>query len=268
MEWFDTPNGKGHVTVPIIVATAAANCSISSEHAKLAIQDGVLPSIIDYFQQLGRVGRKVRDPGSLIDCYHVLLTVGSVADLLIQISSAQSERKIQVATAEMLEMLRFFCLRDDCLHFGLQRHFQCPDQHQQHLTQPVPAPDGCDEGQPRCSVCSGEHKQTFLPVIRSGVVNVLQTSVFIEGPLNFRNLPSALLKQKQQIWTSPKASYANAEALAMQLYAANIVEVFVEKPKTKRARAVVRCRMSVLKGDDNGPDRLQSSVDSNWEHLI
>jgi hypothetical protein len=57
----------------VLLATAAANCGISSTDSLLAVHYAFPPTLIDLLQEMGRVCRGPRVPGDLQDRYHLYL---------------------------------------------------------------------------------------------------------------------------------------------------------------------------------------------------
>jgi superfamily II DNA helicase RecQ len=71
----------------VLIATAAANCGISSTYSILAVRYGFPSSLIDLVQEMGRVCRGPRVPGDLKDRYHLYLNCNLFLSILRSSSS-------------------------------------------------------------------------------------------------------------------------------------------------------------------------------------
>lgn len=266
VEWFSSSNTESPFHIPILIATAAANCGISSTYARLALRDGIVPSMVELFQELGRIGRTVRTSG-LLDCYHMLLTVSSVRELTIRNHGGSSKGKVKTAMNNMLDCLAFFCLPTKCYHLQLQDHFCCPNEFKNDQIEELPPFKSCADvpGAARCSFCSGTHMETFVQPNKEGLIDVLTTQAFNDGPMRIMELPTILLRNKKHVWRSRSdlVRKEHADAITLQLLAARIVSLFVQKSDNTRNTTIVKCR---LVKEDIKPDEQVNRMSTDYVH--
>lgn len=270
VEWFSAMAGTSPFSVPILIATTAANCGISSLFVRLAIRDGIVPAMLVLFQELSRIGREDRKSGER-DCYCLLLSVSSVQELTIRNHGDKSKAKNEKAMNDMLEVLRFFCLADKCYHLALQEYFACPPDFLPDQVEKIPNITCCRAtmGEARCLWCLGEHQFTFLPPTQSGVVQVLTTEVFPSGPITLVSMPSILLKHSKMVWPNAPVGVKqeHAEALTLQLVASGICKLFLERNKRKDGVPVVMTKLHLIDGDD-GVSHFAYNDDAYWNNIV
>jgi hypothetical protein len=89
----------------VLLATAAANCGISSTYSILAVRYGFPPTLIDLLQEMGRVNRGPRVPGDLQDRYHVYLNCSLFLSLLLRIKQEPVAKERSIQLKDLMDMM-------------------------------------------------------------------------------------------------------------------------------------------------------------------
>ena len=213
-----------------VVATAAANCGLSSPVVGCAAREGVTANVTDFAQEMGRVARgPVPGDIDIAPEYHIVVSLGSVAFMLRRIwrgttRCAEERRRL---TAEYTEALRFVLLPQGCLHASLEHHFRdrcrCPPAEAACCCDRAAAtaaarPPPCGD---MCSVCRGEYPA--LPLLRGALVRLLSTECFHGGWQPLTAVANTLWAAPwQELW-GRKPTRADVDGVVVRLLAAGIV---------------------------------------------
>ena len=108
-----------------VVATAAANCGLSSDCCGLVLREGVPPSVTDAQQEPGRAGRGAV-PGTLPCQYVILISLASVMFMLKRIARQANVNERQRQQTEYFEVLQLVTLPTACHHLRLESTFSRP----------------------------------------------------------------------------------------------------------------------------------------------
>jgi superfamily II DNA helicase RecQ len=202
----------------VLLATAAANCGISSIHSLLAVRYGFPPTLIDLLQEMGRVCRGVRGPGNLPDRYHLYLNCNLFLSLLLRIKQEPSVNERSIQLKELFKVLRFLLLPIQCYHVTLEEYFEDPSIFFNR--------EPCET---KCSFCLGAIADATTTFRRAFLVSFLSTKVFLLGPVSIAKLIKSLGDNKSKLFTTPgyKLNQGVVHALVLQLFAAGILSIYV-----------------------------------------
>jgi superfamily II DNA helicase RecQ len=200
----------------VLLATAAANCGISSIYSLLAVRYGFPPNLIDLLQEMGRVCRGTRGPRDLHDRYHVYLNCNLFLSLLLRVKKEPSAKERAIQYDDLMHVLRFLLLPTRCYHIVLEEYFEDPEvfmNREPCLT--------------KCSYCTGDHPLAKHAFVRVSLVSFLSTKVFLLGPVPVAHLIKSLGNNKSKVFTTPayKLNQGVVHALVLQLIAAGIVSI-------------------------------------------
>jgi hypothetical protein len=200
----------------VLLATAAANCGISSTYLLLAVRYGFPPTLIDLLQEMGRVCRGPRGPRDLHDRYHVYLNCNLFLSLLLRVKKELSLKERGIQYKDLLQVLRFLLLPTRCYHQTLEEYFEDPDVFM-----------NCEPCLSKCSYCCGDHPLAKFPFVRVSLISFLSTKVFLLGPVPVAHLIKLLGTNKSKVFTTPayKLNQGVVHALVLQLIAAGIVSI-------------------------------------------
>jgi superfamily II DNA helicase RecQ len=214
-------------TLRVLLATAAANCGISSTFSLLAVRYGFPPTLIDLLQEMGRVCRGPRVPGDLQDRYHLYMNCNLFLSLLLLIKQEPNVKERSTQLTDLYEVLRFLLLPTRCYHVSLEEHFEDPNVAMNR--------EPCYT---KCSYCRGEHTQVTTTFRRESLISLLSTKLFILGPVPFAQIIKFLGENKTKVFTTPayKLSQGVVHALVLQLLAAGIITV-IARDETKEGTA-------------------------------
>ena len=241
-----------------VVATAAANCGLSSPVVGCAVREGVPANVTDYAQELGRVARgTVPGDPRIAPEFTVVASLGTVGFMLRRIwrgTQDDPEERRQL-TAEFEEVLRFVMLPQGCLHAALEHHFResccCPPTEAacccgRAAATAAPLPPACGN---KCSVCRGE--SSGQPVERGGLVRLLSTAVFIDGWQPLAAVADKLWAAPwEQLWRR-KPARSDVDGLVIRLLAAGILATRVTES-------------AVLRGAAGADGRVALTILVNW----
>jgi hypothetical protein len=208
----------------VLLATAAANCGISSTFSLLAVRYGFPPMLIDLLQEMGRVCRGPRVPGDLQDRFHLYLNCNLFLLLLLRIKQEPTVKERLTQLKDLCDVLRFLLLPMHCYHLLLEEYFQDQNMFMKR-----------EQCYTKCSYCRGKHTQVTTSFRRASIISFLSTKVFILGPaVPFAKIIKCLGENKTKVFTTPayKLSQGVVHALVLQLLAAGIITIFVSN-KTK-----------------------------------
>jgi superfamily II DNA helicase RecQ len=202
----------------ILLATAAANCGISSTFALLAVRYGFPPTLVDLLQEMGRVNRGPRVPGDLHDRYHLYLNCNLFLSLLLRIMQEPSMKERSIQLKDLMEVARFLLLPERCYHLSLEEHFEDPGVFLNR--------EPCYS---KCSYCLGDHRHTTTHFRRASLVSFLNTKVFLLGPVPVAKLIKCIGDNKTKVFTTAayKLNQGVVHGLVLQLIAAGIVSIYV-----------------------------------------
>ena len=231
--------------VRIVLATSAANCGLSSNYCRHAPRLGMPPNLYDLMQEMGRLNRddQARTPP---DKYHIFVSFSLYISLYLRIMKEKQlcERNLQLG--ELMDVLRFLLLPQNCYHLTLESYFGHPSLIQPRL--PCGRLFTCGN---RCTYCRKDHHEFSTPFHKSKLVRFLSTKVFLQGPIGVNKMIKLLGNNKKVFFPVGYSSLPQGKihGLFLQLVAAGIVSLDIATASSLKV----------------GTDRLSSSdVELNW----
>jgi hypothetical protein len=107
----------------VLLATAAANCGISSTFSLLAVRYGFLPTtLINLLQEMGHVCRGPRVCGDLQDRYHLYLNCNLFLLLLLRIKQETTVKERSTQLKDLYDVLHLLLLLTHCYHLLLEEY--------------------------------------------------------------------------------------------------------------------------------------------------
>jgi hypothetical protein len=205
----------------VLIATAAANCGISSTYSILAVRYGFPSSLIDLVQEMGRVCRGPRIPGDLKDRYHLYLNCNLFLSILLRVKKDPSAKERRIQLKDLMDVLRFIFIPTRCYHVILEEYFEDPAVFLNR--------EPCYT---HCSFCRGELVAATTPFRRAFLVSLLSTKVFLLGPVPVAKLIKLLGDNKAKLFTTPafRTNQGVVHALVLQLIASGILSIYVLDP--------------------------------------
>lgn len=252
----------GKITTPLcnlrgMPCTKAANCGISSALAKLLCRLDLPPNRADESQERGRVGRKRRKDGS-VDVWRCFVNIDSYLQLVVRALNSEDKEEGKLQLLEHVEVMSKNVLPRGCYHESIEADFEPAGKYPFRR---------CIN---RCPHCRGEHLQFVGRIRRSALVNFLSASVLFDGPKAPKLVARKIRENAKDIWIEHSDVVAgHSHALVLQLLAARILELIIERPK-KEGDPIKKEHIKVgwaRTAEDDGPRRLRHTLDEAWEHI-
>ena len=205
--------------IRVLTATESAECGIDSPDCSLCICIGPPPSLASLSQRLGRVGRNLTRQ----KCDKFVI-VSSVPTFNFLVRRAQKHKCIverERQMKEMLQVMRFLIIQDECMHVKLEKIFSEPGTYDGQDHHP------CKTECPFCNRSFSVH-----PLSRENLVHTLN-SLFANGATSTEKAVNAIFSAKKYIWNHlteaqiKEIKFETAHTILLQLIATEVVEYVV-----------------------------------------
>ena len=219
IEDFELPN------IWCMPCTSAANCGVSSSRCHRCYRYGPCPNWHDFNQEIGRVNRlHLGEPGE--NSYSAYLNAVSFLSLYVR---TQTESNLKVRARKerhLMQLLKFLILPTQCYHEGLEQHFENPFTYASR--------GRCGN---MCSFCNDDYLSFTGTLSRRNLTGALQAEIFHRGSVSASKLVGFITDKKEEykikesIFGDADADSGRVNALVLQLFAAGILSLEVDKAK-------------------------------------
>ena len=205
--------------IRVLTATESAECGIDSPDCSLCICIGPPPSLASLSQRLGRVGRNLTR--QKCDKFVIVSSVPTFNFLVKRAQKHKCKVEREKQMKEMLQVMRFLIIQDECMHVKLEKIFSEPGTYDGQDHHP------CKTECPFCNRSFSVH-----PLSRENLVHTLN-SLFANGATSTEKAVNAIFSAKKYIWNHlteaqiKEIKFETAHTILLQLIATEVVEYVV-----------------------------------------
>ena len=213
--------------IRVLTATESAECGIDSPDCSLCICIGPPPSLASLSQRLGRVGRnQTRKSG---DNFVIILSVPTFNFLVRRAEKHLSKDERDRHMNEMLQVMRFLIIQEECMHVKLEKIFSEPGTFDARDCHPC------------ATMCSFCRKTNLLhPISRTNLIHTLN-ALFVNGATSPEQAVDAIFSAKGYIWShltdvqKKDIKVETVHTILLQLIATQILEYDVDIDNNDRS---------------------------------
>ena len=247
------------VNTSVLVATAAAQCGISSDKCHRCYRIGTPANLYDLVQEMGRTDRyRSLPPGD--NRFEVHVSWPNMVHLYVRIMRNPAGQDRDSQMVRFHELMKMIFAPEECFHVALETYFE----RRGYASRPP-----CRF---YCSFCSSDHADFAGTFRKAELISVLSTECFNGTPPSTDNFHKTMKRCKSSIYEPdevPKGVVGPIHGLCLQLLANGIIDLDISQDHVQhRGKETLVAKHIVVKSGTikrNGAPRILSYLDDeSW----